>query len=74
MDKEKIKKIYAGLCLAWELDQNIEVSTGDYSEPTYTIGENHYVIEELQEIVGKELTPEEREYIEKNYKEIFGEY
>lgn len=69
MKKEKIKKIYAGLCVAWAMSMK-KVPAGDGGLVT-TFEKNSVIIQKLQEYVGEELSHDEREYIEENCDDVF---
>lgn len=73
MDSEKIKKIYAGLCIALEQGGHIENPPG-VPGARFSSGDNGAVIATLMKMVGAELPDADREYAAVNCDEIFGEY
>lgn len=74
MQKDEAKKIYAALCKMDELDQNVEVpSSEENGQPSYTVGECGWLIEQLQDMVGKYLTADERAEIQNDYETYFDE-
>lgn len=73
MDAEKIKKIYAGLCLALELGGHTENPPG-VPGARFTSGDNGVVLCKLAKMLGAELSDADREYAAINCGKIFGEY